>query len=321
MWNRVLTDLWNDSDAVRCSRFLKHPTQWYESFRAYQARTRRTKKLKLSDDAENDDKAEEDGEDDDDDEYRGKMSYFADRERAPVGPYQPLHLRQETEAVKHIRRELTNRMHWSSEEKKKLAAKKEWSAVNICGRRVQVIVKLANIHLTPEKPKYAGGSWHVEGMMNESIVASGIYYYDSENISESRLHFREAVSEPEYEQNDNDGVQHEYGLVNEGPLNQDLGYILTQTNRCIAFPNTCQHRVEEFELVDKTKPGHRKILVFFLVDPTKRVTSTRLVPPQQTLITKAEAVRHRSLLMAERKVFVEKNTAAVFEREFSLCEH
>ncbi len=40
-----------------------------------------------------------------------------------------------------------------------------------------VIVKLANIVLTPEKPRYEGGSWHVEGMMNERIVSSGIYYY------------------------------------------------------------------------------------------------------------------------------------------------
>ena len=31
------------------------------------------------------------------------------------------------------------------------------------GRPLQVIVKLANIELTPEKPKYEGGTWHVEG--------------------------------------------------------------------------------------------------------------------------------------------------------------
>jgi hypothetical protein len=30
---------------------------------------------------------------------------------------------------------------------------------------MQVIVKLANIHLTPEKPNYPGGSWHVEGQL------------------------------------------------------------------------------------------------------------------------------------------------------------
>lgn len=30
---------------------------------------------------------------------------------------------------------------------------------------IQVIVKLANIHLSPDKPRYEGGSWHVEGQL------------------------------------------------------------------------------------------------------------------------------------------------------------
>jgi Protein of unknown function (DUF4246) len=33
------------------------------------------------------------------------------------------------------------------------------------GRPLQVIVKLANIELTPEKPDYEGGTWHVEGKL------------------------------------------------------------------------------------------------------------------------------------------------------------
>ena len=32
-------------------------------------------------------------------------------------------------------------------------------------RGLQIIVKLANIHLTPEKPRYGGGTWHVEGQL------------------------------------------------------------------------------------------------------------------------------------------------------------
>lgn len=32
-------------------------------------------------------------------------------------------------------------------------------------RGLQVIVKLANIELTPEQPEYPGGSWHVEGQL------------------------------------------------------------------------------------------------------------------------------------------------------------
>ena len=32
-------------------------------------------------------------------------------------------------------------------------------------RGLQIVVKLANIELTPEKPTYEGGTWHVEGQM------------------------------------------------------------------------------------------------------------------------------------------------------------
>jgi hypothetical protein len=32
-------------------------------------------------------------------------------------------------------------------------------------RGLQIIVKLANIELTPEKPEYEGGTWHVEGQL------------------------------------------------------------------------------------------------------------------------------------------------------------
>ena len=36
-----------------------------------------------------------------------------------------------------------------------------------------------------------------------------------------------------------------------------------------------------FKLADPTKPGHRKILALFLVDPNIRIISTANVPPQQ----------------------------------------
>ena len=58
---------------------------------------------------------------------------------------------------------------------------------------LQVIVKLANIELTPEKPTYDGGSWHVEGQLNERICATALYYYDSQNIVDSYLAFRHRI--------------------------------------------------------------------------------------------------------------------------------
>ena len=37
--------------------------------------------------------------------------------------------------------------------------------VSLKGRTLQVFVKLANILLTPDKPEYPGGRWHVEGSL------------------------------------------------------------------------------------------------------------------------------------------------------------
>ena len=225
------------------------------------------------------------------------------------------------------------------------------TVVSLRGRTVQVIVKLASIVLTPSQPRYAGGAWHVEGMRNECIVASGIAYYSQDNVGDSMLAFRQAVAEPEYEQGDHRGVREVWGLENERSLVQSMGAVVTCDGRCLAFPNVVQHRVSPFSLLDGGREGHRSILVFFLVDPTQRVLSTARVPPQQahwqqrewaealsgavevrelqglTLsyvgwpMGDEEARQHREALMRERKFFVHSNTDSVFERAFSLCEH
>ena len=133
--------------------------------------------------------------------------------------------------------------------------------------------------------------------------------------------------------------------VRESTLVQDIGDVVTKTHRCVAFPNLYQHQVQPFHLEDHTKPGHRKILVFFLVDPTQRIPSATDVAPQQrewvtdamhstdansalaklpveilTMIseeddgtmTRPEAEKYRKQLMAERTVFVEENDKDYF---------
>ncbi|KAH7337292.1 hypothetical protein B0J17DRAFT_769440 [Rhizoctonia solani] len=224
------------------------------------------------------------------------------------------------------------------------------------GRTIQVIVKLANIHLTPENPNYTGGSWHVEGMKNEAIAVSGIYYYDEDNITESRLAFRTAVNAPEsYEQSDDRGCRLTWGMARDDPCVNELGSVVACQDRCIAFPNTYQHCVSSFELADKSKPGHRKIVALFLVDPAISRPSTTIVPPQQKewrasgisanpvlkaafnklspeiidhidsmiegTMTRAEAEAYRLELMDERKAFVTRNNKAFFTVPFNMCEH
>jgi hypothetical protein len=62
---------------------------------------------------------------------------------------------------------------------------------------------------------------------------------------------------------------------------QVLGKVSTREGRLLVFPNVYQHRFLPFELADATKPGHRKLLALFLVDPNIKIPSTANIPPQQ----------------------------------------
>ncbi|KAJ1944901.1 hypothetical protein FBU59_002468 [Linderina macrospora] len=229
-------------------------------------------------------------------------------------------------------------------------------AFSFRGRRLQVIVKMSNILLTPDKPEYEGGSWHVEAMANEHIIATGIYYYDVDNITESKLNFRQSVEEYiPYEQDDERGIRLAYGIEvdddRDAMVSQELGGVEARNGRCICFPNVYQHQVSGFKLKDPSRPGHRKILAFFLIDPSMRIPSTAIVPPQQQdwwaedlfklslfgdlpltvqkcLIEHVEwpmslerAKEERLKLMAERSSNNADVSSTYFEQEFSLCEH
>lgn len=194
----------------------------------------------------------------------------------------------------------------------------------------QVIVKLADTVLTPESPASQLGSWHLEGLAHEKIIATGIYYYEMTNISQSYLNFRTTVGDPldiDYPQNCDEYVQTHYGYTGEPDDEWDntgsiieLGRIATNEDMCLVFPNFIQHQVSEFALIDKKKPGCRKILVFFLIDPQSRILSTANVKPQQSTMSLADAKIYRELLMFQRKYEItDQNT--FFERGWSLCEH
>jgi hypothetical protein len=76
-------------------------------------------------------------------------------------------------------------------------------------------------------------------------------------------------------------MEHFFGVANEDTNEQDIGSVLTKEGRLLCFPNTIQHCVGQFRLADHTKPGHRKILAMFLVDPHIPILSTANVPPQR----------------------------------------
>jgi len=135
--------------------------------------------------------------------------------------------------------------------------------------------------------------------------------------------------------------------IRDTPCVQGIGDVIIKAHRCVAFPNLYQHRVQPFRLEDPTKPGHRKILAFFLVDPTQEVLSATDVAPQrrewvteamyhagqnsvfsklpfelltkissenEVAMTRSEAGKYRKEVMSERVIAVEENNRTYFGR-------
>jgi len=225
----------------------------------------------------------------------------------------------------------------------------------LVSRKLQVIVKAA-YYLISAGETYSG-SWHLEGMPHEHIIASGIYYLSvSNNIKQNHLEFRRELPNDYYHDEDR---HHSSG--EQATLIEELGYIHTPSKRGVVWGNHLQHKVgalsininhnPEFDDYDSdeiddsddeiekeeeeaeneqpkkneddqyNKTGIRKILCFFLVDPDKRVISTEMVPKQQELIPLDVALKHRQTLMNERKYHADEVSGMWEERKYTFCEH
>jgi hypothetical protein len=155
-----------------------------------------------------------------------------------------------------------------------------------------------------------------------------------------------------YAQNQEDWLGVVFGCRNYEPSIQYIGDLITKEGRVVTFPNVFQHLVQPFELLDKTKPGHRKILALFLVDPHIRIISSANVPAQQKdwwveeisscgvfpqlpaeirrevtdrvddfPISLDDAKAWRLELMEERRAYVVKHDDKFTAATFNLCEH
>ena len=117
-------------------------------------------------------------------------------------------------------------------------------------------------------------------------MSTALYYYSTENITTSTLSFRQLCKDfsremIHYPQSDSEWLKDIFGCGYWEGTVQNIGSVETHEGRLLTFPNILQHRVEPFKLSDPTKPGHRKIVALFLVDPNIKITSTAHVPCQQ----------------------------------------
>ena len=202
------------------------------------------------------------------------------------------------------------------------------------GQRLQVITKIVDYELRPGQSH--SGVWHVEGMSHEEIILTALYVVDRDDrirgggIQFKRASFRDEAKHIFY------NVPQIRARAAEGYIATGLtplGTVETPRGRLIVFPNCHVHRVNDMVHAivgggddddddDDVSIGKRRIVVFFLVNPFRRIVSTREVAPQQATaedgwMTFDDARAHRLQLMEERKYHKQDWNV----REIELCEH
>lgn len=197
------------------------------------------------------------------------------------------------------------------------------------GQKLQVITKIVDYELKPGQSHE--GVWHVEGMSHEEIICTCLYILDrDDDIKGGELMFQRAFHRDEANYIFSNVPQDRHPTVNS-MVNVGLapmGRVETRKGRLIVFPNSHVHKVEtllhegEGEGQDKNEAAkRRRIVVFFLVNPMRRIVSTREVAPQQESagggMSHEDALSHRLKLMKERKYTKQDWNV----REIELCEH
>lgn len=229
--------------------------------------------------------------------------------------------------------------------------------VSFCNQKLQVITKIVDYEFMPRNfvdGELYEGVWHVEGMSHEEIVATAIYFlHRDDDTNGGEIEFKRAFLKEEADyvfSNKPQWSPPEQNLIIEHGM-IPLGQVQTIQNRLLVFPNSHVHKVDsmwrEFkeldsdsesdsesgenkekekkekkkEKTDEVKKSTRRIVVFFLVNPEKRIISTREVKPQQKVfggeMTHKQALKHRLELMKESKYTKQDWNV----REIELYEH
>ena len=104
-------------------------------------------------------------------------------------------------------------------------------------------------------------------------------------------------------------------FANEGFI--PLGHFPTEEGYLLVFPNCHIHKISKMTNTSSHDEASRRIVVFFVINPEKKIISTREVSPQQNKIPLETAKNYRLELMEERKYDKEKLNV----RDIELCEH
>lgn len=186
------------------------------------------------------------------------------------------------------------------------------------GRELLVIPKIVEYRLAAGETHE--GVWHVEGMSHEHIIAACVYVLDrDEALVGGDLGFKRPYTVEEAARlfwNADQCRPHAVDdIVGEGTI--PLGTVATPAGRIVVFPNSHIHKLGKLSVAAGASEASRRVIVFWLVDPSVTIPSTREVAPQQGVIPHEEALSVRLALMEERK----RHKQSLNVRAVSLCEH
>jgi hypothetical protein len=186
------------------------------------------------------------------------------------------------------------------------------------GRELLVIPKIVEYRLGAGESHE--GVWHVEGMSHEHIIATCVYILDrDDSLQGGLLRFKRAYTVEEagrlFWNIDQCRPSPIAELVDEGTI--PVGSVETPAGRLIVFPNSHIHKLSELSIAAGATEGRRRVIVFWLVDPSVTIPSTRDVPAQQGVIPHEDALAIRLELMDERR----RHKQSLNVRAVSLCEH
>lgn len=180
-------------------------------------------------------------------------------------------------------------------------------------KTLQVITKIVQVKLDGKET--LPGSWHVEGMSHENIVATASCTLDMSMEFDATLYFKRMYYEEEAGYLLMSTPQYPPSPVYDLYYNNlvPVGKTSITDGSLIVFPNSFVHKVDMINTSDE--PKTRTILVFWLINPNIKIKSTKDIL-QQTY-DKEEVNTVRLELMKERTYY--KQTFN--QREINLCEH
>lgn len=149
---------------------------------------------------------------------------------------------------------------------------------SLVDRQLQVIFKAVDYMIKPQD--CYEGEWHYDGMIQEKIVATGIYCMSqSESLEDHGVSFRREINAQEtlyFANHYRNRIPPPFTATRE----LKVGTVLVPEGRMLVWPNRYQHKCLPLRN-HGNETCCRRLFTFFLIDPSNRIVSTSDVPDQR----------------------------------------